>query len=252
MSGSNDSNGGAADSPVRVPQVPGKPRRSLARFAKEWLSSLAFALVVLIPIRSSLADWNDVPTGSMRPTILEGDRVFVNKLAFGLRVPLTHTWLARWGTPARGDIITFSSPTDGQRLVKRVVGLPGDRIQLRDNTVYINGEPANHADLGPGLPNQIRNLPAMPTRLETENLPGRPHVITLTPGIQSRRTTEEIVVPEGHCYVLGDNRDISGDSRYIGFVPFTSVYGRASTIVLSVDPDNWYLPRWSRWMTPLH
>lgn len=227
------------------------PKKTFARFAREWLSSLAFALVVLIPIRSSIADWNDVPTGSMRPTILEGDRVYVNKLAFGLRVPLTQTWVARWATPERGDIVTFASPADGQRLVKRVVGLPGDHVQLVDNTVVINGAAVTRTDIGPGLPNIIKDAPPLPTYLQTENLPGHPHPITLTPNIRSRKTTEEYVVPEGHCFVLGDNRDVSGDSRFIGMVPFTSIYGRAATIVASVDPDNWYLPRWSRWLTPL-
>src|SRR4026208_1115317 len=84
--------------------------------------------LVLFSIRSSLADWNDVPTGSMKPTILEGDRVFVNKLAYDLKVPFTTWHLAEWSEPKRGDIVVFFSPANEQRFVKRVVGLPGDRV----------------------------------------------------------------------------------------------------------------------------
>src|SRR4051794_11925214 len=92
---------------------------------------LLILAVVLFSIRSSLADWNDVPTGSMKPTILEGDRVFVNKLAYDLKVPFTTWHLADWANPKRGDVVVFYSPHDGIRLVKRVVGLPGDLIELR-------------------------------------------------------------------------------------------------------------------------
>ncbi|MCG3123879.1 MAG: Signal peptidase I [Phycisphaerales bacterium] len=228
-----------------------RPRRTAGRIAREWISSLAFALAILLPVRSSIADWNDVPSGSMRPTILEGERVFVNKLAFGLRVPMTHTWLARWEDPARGDIITFASPADGQRLVKRVVGIPGDRLSMRSNTLFINGERAGRSDVGPGEPNLVPNLPPLATELETETLGGCSHAITITPGVQSPSTFSEITVPEGHVFVLGDNRDISGDSRLFGFVPIENIYGKASAVVASVDPQNLYIPRWSRWFSAL-
>jgi len=107
--------------------------RSRARhyWQKEIRPMLILALV-LFCVRSSLADWNDVPTGSMKPTILEGDRVFVNKLAYGLKVPFTTWHLAEWANPKRGDIVVFFSPHDGTRLVKRVVALPGDVVELRN------------------------------------------------------------------------------------------------------------------------
>ena len=87
---------------------------------------LALMVLVLMAVRSAIADWNDVPSGSMNPTIVQGDRVFVNKLAYDLKVPFTTWHIAQWGNPKRGDIIVFFSPVDGTRLVKRVVGLPGD------------------------------------------------------------------------------------------------------------------------------
>src|SRR5512140_2840639 len=105
----------------------------MKKFWQEWVKPLLLTIIVLGSMRSALADWNDVPTGSMKPTILEGDRVFVNKLAYDLKVPFTTFHLATWSNPQRGDIVVFYSPQDGRRLVKRVVGLPGDTLELRDN-----------------------------------------------------------------------------------------------------------------------
>src|SRR5256885_2465447 len=97
-------------------------------------------LLVISSLRSALADWNDVPTGSMKPTIEEGDRVVVNKLAYDLKIPFTTIEVAKWGDPKRGDIVVLFSPEDGTRLVKRVVGVPGDRIEMRENQLFINGK----------------------------------------------------------------------------------------------------------------
>src|SRR5882762_3523289 len=105
-------------------------------------------LLVICSMRSALADWNDVPTGSMKPTIEEGDRVVVNKLAYDLKVPFTTYEIVKWGDPKRGDIVVLFSPADGVRLVKRVVGLPGDRIELRDNQLFVNGKPAELKQAG--------------------------------------------------------------------------------------------------------
>ena len=110
---------------------------------KEIRPLLILALVVF-SIRSSLADWSDVPTGSMKPTILEGDRVFVNKLAYDLKVPFTTWHLAEWSNPQRGDIVVFFSPHDGKRLVKRVIGLPGDTLELRNDALVLNGQPVEY------------------------------------------------------------------------------------------------------------
>src|SRR3954454_19378491 len=100
------------------------------RFVWEHVRPFAFLTLVLFAARSSIADWNDVPSGSMNPTILEGDRIFVNKLAYDLKVPYTTWHVAEWGGPQRGDVVVFYAPTDGTRMVKRVIGLPGDTISL--------------------------------------------------------------------------------------------------------------------------
>src|ERR1044071_4792661 len=99
---------------------------------REHIRPLAVLLIALFSVRSSLADWNIVPTGSMKPTIVEGDRIFVNKLAYGLKVPFTTMHLLHWSQPSRGEIVVFNSPVDGTRLVKRIVGVPGDVIQMID------------------------------------------------------------------------------------------------------------------------
>src|SRR5215469_2800555 len=119
-------------------------KAALRSRARRWwrreIRPLLILAVVLCSIRSSLADWNDVPSGSMQPTILVGDRIFVNKLAYDLKVPFTTWHLAEWSNPQRGDIVVFFSPYDGTRLVKRVVGLPGDTVELRNDQLVINGK----------------------------------------------------------------------------------------------------------------
>jgi len=112
---------------------------------KEWRLTILIIVFVIIPVKSSLADWNWVPTGSMNPTILEGDLVFVNKLAYGLRFPLTLHRLAHWSDPKRGEIVICFSPEDGTRLVKRVIGEPGDVIEMKNNILYINGDPVSYS-----------------------------------------------------------------------------------------------------------
>src|SRR5438094_1322663 len=111
-------------------------------FWRKEICPLLMLGLVVFSIRSSLADWNDVPTGSMKPTIIEGDRIFVNKLAYDLKVPFTTWHLAQWSDPSRGEIVVFDSPEDGTRLVKRVVAVPGDTVQLIENHLYIKGQPA--------------------------------------------------------------------------------------------------------------
>ena len=103
--------------------------------------------MIATSFKSAIADWNIVPTGSMKPTILEGDRIFVNKLAYDLKIPYTTLHIATWGAPQRGDIVVFYSPVDGTRLVKRVVGIPGDSIAMRNNQLTINGEDIRYEPL---------------------------------------------------------------------------------------------------------
>src|SRR6266705_2431156 len=116
-------------------------RSRVRKWWRQEIRPLLILALVLFSIRSSLADWSDVPTGSMKPTILEGDRVYVNKLAYDLKVPFTTWHIVEWSNPQRGDIVVFYSPYDGQRLVKRVIGLPGDHLELRNEGLILNGQP---------------------------------------------------------------------------------------------------------------
>jgi signal peptidase I len=223
--------------------------RRLVRALKSWIVPLAIVAGVMAPLRSAVADWNDVPSSSMTPTILEGDRVFVNKLAYGLRVPFTSTWLATWSGPMRGDVVTLASPADGIRLVKRVVGLPGDRISMRDDRLVLNGRPLEYRVLDENSPATLPDGRTVRTILLEESLPGHPHRVRFTPSVRSGlRTFAEIVVPDDSYFVMGDNRDVSADSRVFGFVKRESIYGEATGIALSLDPDACYLPRFSRWL----
>src|SRR5258708_27807537 len=119
-------------------------KHPVGRFVWEHLRPFAFLTLVLFAARSSLADWNDVPTGSMNPTIMEGDRIFVNKLAYDLKIPFTTKHLATWANPQRGDVVVFYAPTDGTRMVKRVMAVPGDTIAMRENQLIVNGQPAGY------------------------------------------------------------------------------------------------------------
>ena len=226
--------------------------RVLARrwWRKDIRPLLIFA-VVMFAVRSSLADWNDVPTGSMKPTILEGDRVFVNKLAYDLKVPFTTWHIAEWSNPQRGDIVVFYSPKDGQRLVKRVIGLPGDTVESRDDQLVINGQPLEYAPPDPEMPAQLPEPERERSTFATEKLVARSHAVMAINGIPAMRTFGPVLVPAGHFFMMGDNRDNSFDSRYYGTVARDQIVGRATGVVISLDHKNYWRPRWSRTFSSL-
>jgi signal peptidase I len=229
----------------------GKGRAGVRRFLREWVRPLLVALVVIGSLRSAVADWNDVPTGSMTPTILVGERIFVNKLAYDLRVPFTFLRLARWADPRRGDIVVLFSPADGKRLVKRVVGVPGDRVAMRDDRLFVNGVAARYERVGASGDGASRDGRARRGMLAWEDLAGVRHEVRFDPEVPAERSFSPIVVPPGRYFVMGDNRDRSADSRFFGFVERSSIVGRATTIVASLDPSRHFLPRWRRFFRSL-
>jgi signal peptidase I len=214
--------------------------------------SLLITMFILTAVRSAIADWNDVPTGSMNPTIVQGDRVFVNKLAYDLKVPFTTWHLAQWGDPKRGDIVVFFSPADGMRLVKRVVGLPGDRIELVNERLLINGHPLEYealpADTGRDVPAD-KDGPRVYAEEKTGGMPSHP--VTILPQRMALRTFGPVIVPEGKYFVMGDNRDNSNDSRFWGTLDRNRIVGRATTVVISLDRQHYFEPRWHRFFTGL-
>jgi signal peptidase I len=223
-----------------------KHRAVACRWWRQEVRPLLILALVMFSIRSSLADWNDVPTGSMKPTILEGDRIFVNKLAYDLKVPFTTWHIAEWSNPQRGDIVVFYSPKDCKRLVKRVIGLPGDTVELRDERLVINGQPVEYASPDPEMPVQLPGVERERSIFATEKLPACPHAVMAINGVPAMRTFGPMHVPVGHYFMMGDNRDDSFDSRYFGTVARDQIVGRATGVVLSLNKKNYWLPRWSR------
>jgi signal peptidase I len=234
--------------PPSVPQPQGlaKIRALLITFWREWRGFLIF-LLVMFSFRSAIADWNDVPTGSMLPTILIGDRILVDKLAYDLKLPFTTVRVSTWGQPRRGDIVVFYSPADGVRLVKRVIGVPGDRIGMINNHLVINGIPLRYEERGET--NSERG--GAPQELRVEQLDGKAHLMMVSPDRPSMKSFAAVQVPPDAFLMMGDNRDNSNDSRYIGFVPRSEILGRASRVVFSLDPGHWYAPRADRFLTVL-
>lgn len=195
--------------------------------------------------RTAVADWNPIPSGSMRPNLLEGDVVFVNRLAFDLKVPLTGIVVKQMGDPRRGDIVTFFSPVDDTRLIKRIAALPGDTVQMRDGRLAINGQGASYAALGQAL--EPLGQGGYTTALRWREKVGREaHAIQLLPQFGSMRSFGPVVIPKDQFLMLGDNRDNSADSRYIGLVPRRLLIGRAERVLVSADIKGNWMPRTDR------
>jgi len=203
------------------------------------------ALILLIALmsvfRSSFADWNDVPTGSMLPTIVQGDRIYVDKLAYDLNLPFTHVSLAHIADPQRGDIIVFDSKRSDKRLVKRVVALPGDSVEMRNKQLFINGRAIGYSN-----PRTIMNQ-SLPYVEVQEKLFDEPHTIRVLAMATRRDNFKTIVIPDGYYFALGDNRDNSADSRVIGLIPRKEIIGRARRVVMSLNYDYYFLPRSNRY-----
>lgn len=223
----------------------------IERLWKGWGREVVIFVVIMIAFRSSIADWNDVPTGSMKPTIVEGDRIFVNKVAYDLRVPLTSWRIARWSDPKRGDIIVFSSPADGKRLVKRVIGIPGDVVELRNNRLLVNSNPAEYKPVSKDMFNQLDDEEQSRILFTEEHILNEDHPIMLTSLAPGRTSFGPLTVPDGHYFVMGDNRDNSADSRYFGCVERDRIVGQATAVVLSFNRDRYYLPRFERFFRGL-
>ncbi len=206
----------------------------------------------MVVFRSAIADWNQVPSGSMKPSILVGDRIVVDKLAYDLRVPFTLTQIARWAEPRRGDVVTFPSPRDETLYVKRVIGLPGDTVELRRNRLYINGEEARYTAL---TPNEVAALEVENKSRYAfyhEDIGTMHHVVMLRrDGPSAYQSFPPMRVPPHKYLMLGDNRDNSGDFRVIGWVDRNRILGRAHAVAFSLDYDHYYAPRLDRFFAGL-
>lgn len=216
---------------------------------KHWLTGfwkenkpLLLFLFLMFAFRSAVADWNYVPTGSMKPTIKIGDVILVDRLAYDIRVPFTHISLYRLSNPRRGDIVVFDSRVEHEKLVKRIIGVPGDMVELRSNILYVNGKRLSY------------RLTGSDTYFtdEIENLLGVKHKIRVENGGSPYSSFPPVKVPDGRYLVLGDNRDNSADSRFIGFVPRNEIVGRSRRVILSLNFNDHYLPRSNRYFHKLN
>ena len=235
-------------------KLPSKPssfiHRSVSKLWHEWIRPFAFLFIIIAPLKSAIVDWNWVPSGSMKPTILEGELVLVNKLAYDLKVPFTTRHLSEWADPVRGDVAVFFSPKDGTRLVKRVIGLPGDWVEMRNDVLHLNGV-AQRYTIRDAQPFQRDIFEDQHPVIAVEHLDACDHYVMALPGRAALRTFGPDQVPAGHYFMMGDSRDNSNESRFYGPVPRAQVVGRASAVILSFDTSRFLLPRLKRMVQPL-
>ena len=229
-----------------------KVRGFLKRQWRDWRATILFFVFVVVPVKSVLADMNWVPSGSMNPTIVEGDLIYVDKLAYDLRFPLTLQSLQHRADPGRGDISVLFSPQDGTRLVKRVIGLPGDELKLMNNILSINGEQAAYSELPANASRDLEEALERISVFAEEDLGGRPHAVMSIPAIRTKhRSFDPITIPPDCYFVMGDNRDNSLDSRMYGVVHRKQFVGKASHVIASFNILNKYQPRIRRFWQEL-
>jgi signal peptidase I len=226
-----------------------KPRTEFSKRLKQELVSWTLIILVVVFLRSTVFGMYEIPSGSMLPTIRIGDRIFANKLAYGLWIPFTKQQILSWNSPKRGDIVLFQSRTDTNTLIKRVVGVGGDVIEFRDGKLVINGkEQPEESNTTIEIPDETR----FPVHAFSEELEGAGfrHSIFRAQSY-SRTKLDRMVyrVPADHVFCMGDNRDDSNDSRTWGAVPSSEIYGKGVAYVYSArmqESSLWPIVRWER------
>lgn len=234
---------------------------------KVWENVRSFGLAILIAltIRAFFIEAFKIPSTSMVPSLLVGDHLFVNKMAYGIRIPFTNDYINEFDSPKRGEVIVFINPVEEDKhFIKRVIGLPGDVVDIQDKQVWVNGQPLEVTPLETETtesPNVIHVkggdvVGSLPTYegwdsflYFSEKIDGHPHWLQYHRTIP--REGGRWVVPADHYFVMGDNRDLSSDSRVWGFVPKDHIRGRAMFIWMSWDSERWRL-RWERIGTGIH
>ena len=203
----------------------------LVEYSRSFFPVLLFVLVV----RSFIFEPFRIPSGSMMPTLLEGDFIFVKKYTYGLRLPVTETKFIETGNPERGDVVVFRLPSDPSiNYIKRVVGLPGDIVTYERHRLTVNDEVIN-------LDASDRRFGNVP--IFVEDLDGRVHdILIMNPEFSRGDSTYR--VPEGQYFMMGDNRDRSQDSRFIGMIPEEFLVGEAVRVWMHFVP--WRMPDWGR------
>jgi signal peptidase I len=232
---------------------------------RQYAESIGLALGVALLLRAFVVEAFQIPSGSMIPTLDVGDHIFVSKFAYAVGVPFTNLKIAELGKPKRGDVVVFKYPPDQSiDYIKRVVGLPGETIEVRHNEVFINGQPMAREELhepcsaGDGADEDDRRF----CEVWLEHLDGKTHLTHQEPIRSNGSDFGPVTIPVGHYFCMGDNRDNSKDSRVWGFVPFELIKGRALVIWWSRDPSrgglspsgvaDWFSSiRWKRFFKPV-
>jgi signal peptidase I len=232
---------------------------------RQYAESIGLALGVALLLRAFVVEAFQIPSGSMIPTLDVGDHIFVSKFAYAVGVPFTNVKIAELGKPKRGDVVVFKYPPDQSiDYIKRVVGLPGETIEVRHNEVFINGQPMAREQLhepcsaGDGSDEDDRRF----CEVWLEHLDGKTHLVHQEPIRSNGSDFGPVTIPPRHYFCMGDNRDNSKDSRVWGFVPFELIKGRALVIWWSRDPArgglspsglaDWFSSiRWKRFFKPV-
>jgi len=217
----------------------------------DYSRSLFPVLLIVLLIRSFVVQLYRVPTGSLEPTIMPGEWVLVNQYQYGLHLPVTNTRVLSIKTPARGDIVLFYYPPNPQVIyIKRMIGLPGDHVVYKNKVLTINGKKAPQKFVGKAIDYGNEVGQERFVYQYQEDLAGIKHDVYLQP-VGGETDNYDIVVPPHQYFVMGDNRDDSGDSRMWGFVPEGNLIGKGERIVFSWDPVH-HKVRWNRIGDGLH
>ncbi len=218
----------------RVAARLGRPMAHERGVIVQYARSLLPALALIVVVRGFLYEPYQIPSGSMVPTLEIGDFVLVNKHSYGVRLPVLGTRVFDVGKPKRGDVMVFVPPHDDRYFIKRVIGLPGDRVVYANKSLFVNGE-----RIAQRLVERNGSIQAFEEFLGEEV-----HRIHAS-GMQPARSRRAWSVPQGHFFVMGDNRDFSEDSRFWGFVSEDKIVGRAVAIWAHKDAG-WHLPTFAR------
>ena len=209
----------------------------------EYAKSFFPVLLIVLVLRSFLVEPFQIPTGSMIPTLNVGDFILVNKYAYGVRLPIIGTKIMPVEDPDRGEVVVFVPPHENKYYIKRVIGLPGDTVRYEDKRLFINGEVVSKDYVESiMIETSIGNLPG---ELYTETINGIEHATQYIDAAGRQRTRTTWVIPNGHYFMMGDNRENSSDSRVWGTVPDEDIVGKAIAVWMHKEPGL-HLPTFSR------